>query len=108
MNGRQSAFRLPGHPVAQFLSMIILGVVLVGAVIMGALAVVALLALFAVGYAVFWVRTRWRRFKLGGGKPFSRVPEAGSHRSARARYIEGEFEVVEAEADAGRRNSGAR
>jgi hypothetical protein len=106
MNGRQSALRLPGHPVAQFLSMIILGVLLVGAVIMGAFALVALLALFAVGYAVFWVRARWRRFKLGGGKPFNRVPEAGSDKSAR--YIEGEFEVVEAEADAGRRNSGAR
>ena len=49
MNGRQSAFRVSAHPVAQFLSMIVIGVVLVGVVIMGAFALSALLALFAVG-----------------------------------------------------------
>lgn len=106
MNGRPSAFRLSGHPVAQFLSMIILGGVLVGVVIMGAFALVALLALFVVGYAVFSARVWWRLLKLRGGKPFSGVTEAGSDKSAR--YIEGEYEVVEAEADAGRPDSGAR
>ena len=59
MNG-PSAFRFSGHPVAQFLSMIVIAVVLVGAVIMGAFAFVFLLALFAVGYSVFWLRAWWR------------------------------------------------
>ena len=106
MNGRQSAFRVSGHPVAQLLSMLILGVFLVGALIMGAFAFVALLALFAVGYAVFSARAWWRRLKLRGGQPLSGVAEPGSAKTAG--YIEGEYEVVEAEADAGRRNSGTR
>ena len=106
MNGRQSAFRVSGHPVAQFLSMVILGVVFVAALIMGAFAFLALLALFAVGYAVFWVRAWWRWRKVRGGGPFDGGPDSGPAKSAG--YIEGEFEVVEADADATRRNSGAR
>jgi membrane protein implicated in regulation of membrane protease activity len=106
MNGRQPALRLSGRPVAHFLSMIVLGVVLVGAVIMGAFALVALLALFVVAYAVFSARVWWRLLKLRGGNPFNSAPEAGSDKNAR--YIEGEYEVVEAEADARRRNSGTR
>jgi hypothetical protein len=86
--------------------MIILGVVLIGFVVVGAFALVVLLGLFAVGYAEVWVRARWRWLKLLGGKPLNSVPEARSDKSAR--YFEGEYEVVEAEADARRRNSGTR
>jgi len=104
MNGRQSAFRVSGHPVAQFLSMIVLGVFLVGAVIMEEYAIVALLALFAAGYAAFRVRAWWRGLGLGRTGPFHSGPEPDKS----ARYIEGEYELVEADADATRPNSGTR
>jgi hypothetical protein len=99
----QSAFHLSGHPVGQLLAMLVMGVVLVGAVIMGAFVVVGLAALFAIGYAVFWVRAWWRWRRLRGGPP-SGGPEPRPAKGIR--YLEGEYEVVEADADAARRRSG--
>jgi hypothetical protein len=104
MTGRQPAFGISGHPVAQFLSMVVLGVVLVGALIMGAFAFLALLAVFAVAYAVLRVRAWWRGRTRRGG-PFDGGSGPGPAKGAR--YIEGEFEVIEADADATRRNSGS-
>ena len=61
MNGRQSSFGISGHPLAQFLSLIVIGVVLVGAVILGAVVLVAsLLAVFVIGYSAFRLRAWWR------------------------------------------------
>jgi hypothetical protein len=107
MNGRQIPFGIPSHPVAQFLAMIVMGVVLVGALVMGAFVLVALLGLFVIGYIVFAVRAWWRRRTSGGRGPSDGVggePQSGPAKGVR--YIEGEYEVISADADAERRGSG--
>jgi hypothetical protein len=106
MNGRLSAFSISGHPVGQFLAMIVMGVVLLGAVFMGAIVFLVLLGVFVIGYSVFWLRAWWhwrtlRRRGPAGGKP-APGPTAGIG------YIEGEYKVLDASAnaDAARRGSG--
>ncbi len=103
--GRQFSFGISGHPLAQFLAMILMGVVLVGAVLIGSVVIAALLGLFALGYAVFWVRAWWRWRMQGGRGP------AGAAQPGRAQhvgYIEGEYEVIEADVDAARRRPGGQ
>jgi len=106
MNGRQIPFGIPGHPLAQFLAMIVMAVVLVGAVVMGAFVLMGLLGLFAVGFVVFWIRAWWQRRHWGGRGPTDRGP--GSPPDGGIGYIEGEYEVVDADTDAARRRPDSR
>jgi hypothetical protein len=103
MNGRQFSFGISGHPLAQILAAIVMGVVLVAAVFMGAFLLIALLGLAVIGYVVFGVRAWWhsRSRTPGGRRPSGRGPGPGPAKAIR--YIEGEFEVVEADSDAARR-----
>ena len=107
MNGRQFSFRISGHPVAQFLAMIVIGVVLVGAVIMGAFVFVALLGAVRRRLCrVLGARVVALAQVCAARGPFDGGPEPGPRKALR--YIEGEYEVVEADADAARRDSGTR
>lgn len=101
MTGRQIPFGMPGHPLAQFLAMIVMAVVLVGAIVMGAFVLMGLLGLFAIGFVVFSIRAWWHRRRSGGHGP-------GSPPSGGIGYIEGEYEVLDADADAARRRSDPR
>jgi hypothetical protein len=106
MTGRQFSLGISGSPLGQLLAMVVMGVVLVGAVLIGSFVLVALLGLFAIGYAIFWVRSWWRwRVSRGRG------PSGAEHDPARGvRFIEGEYEVIEVDADAdvARRPSGGQ
>ena len=91
------------NPVARSLALAVLGVALVGAAVMGAVVLAVLLGLFAVGYLVSlangWRRSfRVRRRLAGLEQP---RPPAASYAE-----IEGEYEVVEAAADAAPRGPG--
>jgi hypothetical protein len=104
MTGRSSSFRISGHPIGQFLAMIVMGVVLVGAVFMGAVVFLFLLGVFVIGYSAFWLRAWWRWRTLRGRGPSDGAPERDP--ATRIGFIEGEYEVVKADADAARRGSG--
>jgi hypothetical protein len=106
MNGRQFTFGTSGRPLAQFLAMIVMGVVLVTAVLMGAFVLLTLLGVFVIGYVAFTIRTWWRMRRLRGRGPVGSGPEPGPAKGIR--YIDGEYEVIEADADAPRRDSGPR
>ena len=102
MDGRQLGFNPSGNPLAQILSLLALGVVIVGAVIMGAFVLLAFLGVAAIGFVVFAIRGWWLRRKLRG-----RGPEGDGPGPAKGvRYIEGEYEVVDADADVERRRAG--
>jgi hypothetical protein len=105
MQGRQLGFNASGNPLIQIVSLLALGIVIVGAVIMGAFVLLAFLGVAAVGFIVLAVRGWWLRRKLRGGGPRG----DGPGRPAKGvRYIEGEYEVLDADADAERRRSGKR
>jgi hypothetical protein len=104
MTGRQFSFGVSGHPLAQLLAMLVMGVVLVAAVVMGAFVLMVLLGLFVIGYIAFWIRAWWRSRRSGGRGPFGKGPGPAKG----IRYIEGEYEVIEADADAARRRSDTR
>jgi hypothetical protein len=104
MTGRLSSFSISGHPVGQFLAMIVMGIVLVAAVFMGAVVFLFLLGLFAIGYSAFWLRAWWRWRTARNRGPSDGGPAPDSAKGIG--YIEGEYEVVEADADAARRGSG--
>jgi len=106
MNGRQFTFGTTGRPLAQFLAMIVMGVVLVTAVLMGAFVLLVLLGVFVIGYVAFRIRIWWRLRKSPPQGPFGSGPEPGPAKGIR--YIDGEYEVIEADADAARRRSGPR
>jgi hypothetical protein len=106
MTGRLSSFSISGHPVGQFLAMIVMGVVLVGAVLMGAVVFLFLLGLFVIGYSAFWLRAWWRWRTARNRGPSDSGPEPGAAKDIG--YLEGEYEIVEADADAARRGSGTR
>ena len=67
---------------------------------------VVLLGLFVIGYIAFWVRAWWRWRKLRRRGPSGGGPGPGPAKGIR--YIDGEYEVVETDADAARRDSGTR
>ena len=89
MTGRLSSFSISGHPLGQFLSLVVLGVVLVGAVIMGAVVFWFLLGIFVIGYSAFWLRSvvALARAARRAGRPTAdRKPDAGQkHRLHRGR-----------------------
>jgi len=104
MNGRQFTFGAPGNPLAQILSVLVFGVLAVGAVIIGSFVVLAFLGLAAIGFVALWVRAWWLKRKLRGRGPH----DDGPGRPAKGmRYIEGEYEVVDADAEH-RRSGGQR
>jgi hypothetical protein len=106
MSGRSFSFGNSGHPLAQALSLLVFAVVLVGAVIMGALVLMAVLGLGVLGFLAYKVRGWWLRRRAGRG-PDDGGPGPG--RPAKGiRYIEGEYEVIDTDADAERRRSGER
>ena len=95
-----------GNPLAQALSLLVFALLLVGALIMGAFVLVALVGLGISAFLVFKVRAWWSR-----RTPRGRGPNGGGGpgRPAKGvRYIEGEYEVIKADADAERRRSGER
>jgi len=102
MNGRQFSFGTSGNPLVQILSMLVFGVLVIGAVIMGAFVLLAFLGLAAVAVVVFAIRGWWLRRKLRGSDPFGGEP--GPAKSVP--YIEGEYKVIDADADARRRRPG--
>jgi hypothetical protein len=100
MNGRQFTFGSQGNPLVQILSLVVFGIVVVGAVIMGAFVLLAFVGFAAVAVLVFAIRSWWLKRKLrGGGDPFDDGPKPAKG----VRFIEGEYEVVDADADAKRR-----
>ena len=109
MNGRYFSLgnsRLPGTPLTQALSLVVFAVLLVGVVFMGAIVLAALISLAVVAFLVLKVRAWWL-----GRKPHGRGPRGGggSGRPAKGiRYIEGEYEVIDAHAEAERRRSNER
>lgn len=109
MSGRSFSFGNSGHPLAQAVSLLVLAVVLVGAVIMGAFVLMALLGLGVLGFLGYKVRGWWlrRRGPRGGRGPDGQDPGPGGPAKG-IRYIEGEYEVIDADADAERRRSGKR
>jgi hypothetical protein len=104
MAARLSSYTVSGSPIGQFLAMLVMGIVLVGAVFMGAVVFLALLGIFAVGYSIFWVRAWWGRRMARGRGPSGPGSTPGPAKGAR--YIEAEYEIIEADADAARRESG--
>jgi hypothetical protein len=105
MDGRQLGFNSSGNPLIQVLWLLALGVIIVGAVIMGAVVLLAFLGVAATGFIVFAVRGWWLRRKLRGRGPDG----GGPGRPAKGvRYIEGEYQVIDADTDAERRRSGGR
>jgi hypothetical protein len=107
MNGRFLSFG-SGNPLAQALSLLVFAMVLIGAVIMGAVVLAALVGLALVAFAVFKVRSWWVRRGPRGG-PGGGPGPGGPGRSAKGiRYIEAEYEVVDADAEAERGRSDDR
>jgi hypothetical protein len=104
MAARLSSFNVSGTPLGQFLAMLIMGVVLVGALFMGAVVFLFLLGIFAIGYGIFWLRAWWRWRFAGGRAPAGDGQAPGPAKGIG--YIEGEYEVIEADADPARRGSG--
>jgi hypothetical protein len=69
---------------------------------MGAFVLLAFLGVAAIGFVVFAVRGWWLRRKLRG-----HGPQGGGPGPAKGiRYIEGEYEVIDADSDVERRRSG--
>ena len=107
MNGRYLPFGSSGNPLAQIVSMLVLGVVLVGAVIMGAFVLMAVVGLAAIAFVAFSIRVWWLRRKLGRREGPNGGGGAG-RRETSIRYIEGEYEVIDPDAEAERRRSRER
>jgi hypothetical protein len=93
------------HPILQSLALALLGVALVGALIMGTLVFAVLLGIFAVGYLLSLAYAWWRLFRLQRRAAYVDPPRAQGD-PAKAECLEGEYDVVEATADAARRGSG--
>ena len=101
MNSPARAAEVPArNPIARSLALAVLGVALVAAAIMGAVVFAVLLGVFTVGYLVSlannWLRVLRVRRRIAG---LERAQPT-------VREIEGEYEVVEAAADAAPRGPG--
>ena len=108
MNGRYIPFGNPRNPLAQALSLVVLAVVLVGAVIMGAFVLMAVLGFAVIALCGFSLRSWWlRRQARGRGGPNDGAG-SGPRPGKGIRYIEGEYEVIDRDADAERRRSTER
>jgi hypothetical protein len=106
MNGRFSSFG-SGNPLAQALSLLVFAMVLIGAVIMGAVVLAALVGLAIVAFVVLKLRSWWLRRGSRGPGPNDGPGSGGPGRPTKEiRYIEAEYEVVDA--DAKRHRSGDR
>jgi uncharacterized membrane protein len=103
MDGRQFSFRTSGNPFAQVLSLLVLGAVVAGAVIIGSVVLLAFLGLAVIGVVVLSIRGWWLRRKLGDGGSSGGPPGPGPAKGIR--YIEGEYEIIDADADARRRRA---
>jgi hypothetical protein len=103
MNGRQFSFGTSGNPLLQVLSLLVFGVLLVGAVIMGAVVLTVLLGFTVIVGLVFSVRLWWVRRKLRGRGPFDGGPQPPGAAND-AHLIEGEYEVIDTDADATERH----
>jgi hypothetical protein len=109
MNGRFLSFGTSGNPLAQALSLLVFAMVLIGAVIMGAVVLAAIVGLAIVAFVVLKVRGWWLRRSSRGRGPNDGPGPGGPGRPAKGiRYIEGEYEVLDADAEAERRRSGER
>jgi hypothetical protein len=93
------------HPILQSLALAVLGVALVGALIMGAAVFAVLLGIFVVGYLLKLAHAWWRLFRFQRRAAYvdASLPQPAP---AKTEYLEGEYDVVEATADAARRGSG--
>lgn len=100
MNGRLFSFG-SGNPLAQILSLLVFGVLVAAAVIMGAFVLIAALGVALIAFIAFSVRVWWLRRKLRSRGPFdgSSGPGQGAGPDKSIPYIEGEYEVLDAEAD---------
>src|SRR5687768_8487582 len=100
MNGRPFSFG-SGNPLVQALSLLAFGVVVVTAVMLGAFVLLAALGVALIAFIAFSVRVWWLHRKMRGRGPIDRPPGPGPPKGIR--YIEGEYEVVDADTDAERR-----
>jgi hypothetical protein len=87
MNGRHLFFGNLGHPLAQIVSLVVLGVVFALAVVMGAFVLMAILGFAVIGFLVFSIRGWWLRRKLRG--------RTRGQSARTVHYIEAEYEVVD-------------
>jgi hypothetical protein len=109
MSGRSFSFGRSGNPLVQVLSLLALAVVLVGALIMGAFVLMALLGLGVLAFVGYKLRAWWLRRGMGKGNgPDGRGPGSGPGPAKGIRYIEGEYEVIDADPEAERRRSSER
>jgi hypothetical protein len=99
MNGRYLPFGTSGNPLAQILSLVVFGVLLVGALIMGAFVLLALLGVAFIGFLAFSIRVWWLRRKHGGRGPSGPSGGGPGGPAKGMRYIEGEYEIVNSDAD---------
>ena len=104
MNGRSFSFG-SGNPLAQILSLLVFGVLVAAAVIMGAVVLLAALGVALIGFVAFSARVWWLRRKLRGR---GRSPGETSGRAQGIRYIEAEYKVIDADAEAEHRRSRER
>jgi len=104
MNTRSFSFGRPGNPLVQVLSLLVFAVVLVGAFIMGAFVLAAFVGLAVIAFVVLKLRAWWLRGRSGGRGPTDGSGPGGPAKGLR--YIEGEYEVIDADSDAERRRSG--
>ena len=80
-----------GHPLAQLLSLLVLGAAVVGVVLMGAFVLSFLIGAALLATAVFATRLWWLRFKLRRGARQRERVGANRH----GRLIEAEYTIVE-------------
>jgi hypothetical protein len=104
MNSSLPAAEVPSrNPIARSLALAVLGVALVAAAIMGAVVFAVLLGVFAVGYLVSRAHTWWRMVRVRRRMQSLRQRQSPA---AQVDAIDGEYEVVEAAADAAPRGPG--
>ena len=87
------------HPIAQFLALAVLSVALAGTFFVGAAVFIMLFAIFVIGYLVSLAHAYWRLGRIRDRAVYVDHPE-------QVGFIDGEFEVIEAIADAAPRGPG--